>query len=168
MTDHCSTAGTFAIARRAALATLLTVASLAGGTTASAQAKSASKKATAAAAKTSQKPAQKNAGEKRDSMTVTIAPLQRTEVKLEMTKGQKANYSWKADDADVTFNLHGEGPDAPGGKAHSYARGSSRAETGEIVALFDGVHGWSWRNTSDKPVKIMVTAWGQFQTLKQP
>ena len=106
--------------------------------------------------------------EKRDSMTITIAPFQRTEVKLEMTKGQKASYRWKADAADVTFNLHGEGPDAPGGRAYSYARGSSRAETGEIVALFDGDHGWSWRNTSDKPVKIVVTAWGQFQKLKQP
>ena len=83
-------------------------------------------------------------------MTVTIARFQRTEVKLEMTKGQKATYSWRSDSADVSFNLHGEGPAAPGGRASSYARGSSRAETGELVALFDGDHGWSRRNTSER------------------
>ena len=94
---------------------------------------------------------------KRDSMTITLVLLARTEVKLEMTKGQKAEFSWKSEGV-VTYNLHSEGPDAPGGKAHSYMRGESKAETGEIVALFDGVHGWSWRNTSEKPVKVTVAA----------
>lgn len=103
---------------------------------------------------------------KRDSMTITLQPLARTEVKLEMTKGQKAEFSWKSDDV-VTYNLHGEGPNAPGGKAHTYKRGESKAETGEVVALFDGIHGWSWRNTSEKPVTVTVTAWGQFQALKK-
>ena len=104
---------------------------------------------------------------KRDSMTITLEPMARTEVKLEMTKGQRAEYRWRSDGADVIFNLHGEGPNAPGGKAHSYKRGESKAESGEIVALFDGVHGWSWRNTSEKPLKVTVTAWGQFQQLKK-
>ena len=104
---------------------------------------------------------------KRDSMTITLPPLRRTEVKLVMKKGGKAEYSWRADSADVTFNLHGEGPDAPGGKAHTYVRGSSRAEKGEIVAVFDGVHGWSFRNTTERPVRVTVTAWGQFSQLKK-
>ncbi|MEO7362658.1 MAG: hypothetical protein ABI120_20170 [Gemmatimonadaceae bacterium] len=103
---------------------------------------------------------------KRDSMTITLEPLKRIEVKLVMKKGQKAEYTWNSD-AEVTYNLHGEGPDAPGGKAHTYSRGESRAEKGEIVALFDGVHGWSWRNTTEKPVRVTVTAWGQFQELKK-
>ncbi len=104
---------------------------------------------------------------KRDSMTITLQPMARTEVKLEMTKGQRAQFRWKSNGANVIFNLHGEGPNAPGGKAHVYKRGESPTETGEIVAVFDGVHGWSWRNTSDKPVTVSVTAWGQFQKLKQ-
>ena len=104
---------------------------------------------------------------KRDSMTIRLEPLARTEVKLVMKKDQKAEFSWKSDGAAVTYNLHGEGPAAPGGKAHTYKRGESKAETGAIVAVFDGVHGWSWRNTSEKPVKITVTAWGQFSELKK-
>jgi hypothetical protein len=104
---------------------------------------------------------------KRDSMTVTLPPLQRIEVKLVMKKGEKAEYNWQTDGAEVTFNLHAEGPDAPGGKAHTYVRGSSKGEKGEIVAVFDGVHGWSWRNTSDKAVTVKVTASGQFSELKK-
>lgn len=104
---------------------------------------------------------------KRDSMTITLAPLARTEVKLVMKKDQKAEFRWKADGAEVTYNLHGEGPNAPSGKAHTYKRGASKGETGEIVAVFDGVHGWSWRNTSESPVTITVTAWGQFSELKR-
>lgn len=103
---------------------------------------------------------------KRDSMTITLEPLKRIEVKLVMTKGQKAQYIWNSD-AAVTYNMHGEGPNAPGGKAYTYGRGESRSEKGEIVALFDGVHGWSWRNTTEKPVRVTVTAWGQFQELKK-
>ena len=104
---------------------------------------------------------------KRDSMTIALEPLARIEVKLVMKKDQKAEFSWTTDGPVVTYNLHGEGPDAPGGKAHTYMRGESKAEKGEIVALFDGIHGWSWRNTSEKPVKITVTAWGQFSELKK-
>lgn len=159
MSNPRSTVRTFAIARRTAVAALCIVTSLGLASVAGAQARSAAANAGAAPHTAAQ--------EKRDSMTITIAPLKRTEVKLEMKKGQKAKYSWKADGSDVAFNLHGEGPNAPGGKAHSYSRGSSRAETGEIVALFNGEHGWSWRNTSDRPVKITVTATGQFQKLKK-
>lgn len=105
--------------------------------------------------------------QKKDSMKVTLAALQRIEVKLVMKKGEKAQYNWRTDGAEVTYNLHAEGPDAPGGKAHTYQRGSSKAEQGEIVAVFDGVHGWSWRNTTEKPVTVTVTATGQFSELKK-
>ena len=104
---------------------------------------------------------------RRDSMTVSLEPLARIEVKLVMKKGQKAEFSWATDGPEVTFNMHGEGPGSPGGKPHTYKRGESKGEKGEIVALFDGIHGWSWRNTSEKPVKIKVVASGQFSEIKK-
>lgn len=103
---------------------------------------------------------------KRDSMTVTIAPAKRIEVKLVMKKGQKADFEWATNGAEVGFNLHGEVPTDPSVKAHIYKRGSSRAEKGTIEAVFDGVHGWSWRNTGDQPVTVTVKATGQFSALK--
>ena len=103
----------------------------------------------------------------RDSMTVTIAPTKRIEVKLVMKKGQKADFEWKSDGAEVAYNLHAEVPTDPSVKAYSYQRGSSAGEKGSIEAVFDGVHGWSWRNTGEKPVTITVKATGQFSALKK-
>jgi hypothetical protein len=104
---------------------------------------------------------------RRDSMTVTIEPTKRIEVKLDMKKGQKADFEWRTNGAEVTYNLHAEVPSDPSIRAHVYARGASRSETGSVVAVFDGVHGWSWRNTTDRPVTITVKASGQFASLKK-
>lgn len=104
---------------------------------------------------------------RRDSMTVTIEPAKRIEVKLVMKKGQKADFEWTSVGGDVGYNLHGEVPTDPSVKAHIYQRGSSSAEKGSVVAVFDGVHGWSWRNNGEKPVTITVKASGQFAELKK-
>lgn len=104
---------------------------------------------------------------KRDSMTVTIAPAKRIEVKLVMKKGEKANFEWATNGAEVGYNLHGEVPTDPSVKAHIYQRGSSKGEKGSIEAVFDGVHGWSWRNTGEQPVTVTVKASGQFSALKK-
>jgi hypothetical protein len=104
---------------------------------------------------------------KRDSMTVTIAPAKRIEVKLVMKKGEKATFEWSTNGAEVGYNLHGEVPTDPSVKAHIYQRGSSKGEKGSIEAVFDGVHGWSFRNTTEKPVTVTVKASGQFSALKK-
>ncbi len=103
---------------------------------------------------------------KRDSMTVTIAPAKRVEVKLVMKKGEKATFEWATNGAEVGYNLHGEVPTDPSVKAHIYQRGSSKGEKGTIEAVFDGVHGWSWRNNGEQPVTVTVKASGQFSALK--
>ena len=122
--------------------------------------------AVASAAPDRQAPAQAASQVRRDSMKVTIEPTKRIEVKLVMTKGQKADFEWSTDGAEVAFNLHGEVPADPSVKAHVYNRGASKGEKGSVVAVFDGVHGWSWRNTGDKPVTVTVKASGQFSALK--
>ncbi|WP_439642619.1 hypothetical protein [Gemmatimonas sp.] len=104
---------------------------------------------------------------RRDSMTVTIAPAKRIEVKLVMKKGEKATFEWATNGAEVGYNLHGEVPTDPSVKAHIYQRGSSKGEKGSIEAVFDGVHGWSWRNTGEQPVTVTVKANGQFSALKK-
>ncbi len=103
----------------------------------------------------------------RDSMTVTLAPGKGIELKLAMRKGQKATYQWRATSPDVTYNAHGEPPNAAKGFAHSYGRGLSDGEQGDLVAAFDGVHGWFWRNRSAGPVSITLQTRGEYQTLKQ-
>lgn len=104
---------------------------------------------------------------KRDSMLIVLRPTQRLEVKLAMRKDQVASFRWRVDTGTVYYNLHGEGPTAPGDSAHSYGRGTLHAAEGNIVALFDGLHGWFLYNPSDKEVRVFVAVWGQFQELKR-
>jgi hypothetical protein len=103
---------------------------------------------------------------KRDSMTVIIEPAKRVEVKLVMKKGEKADFEWRST-AEVGYNLHGEVPTDPSVKAHVYQRGSSRGEKGNVEAVFDGVHGWSFRNNTEQSVTVTVKASGQFSALKK-
>ncbi len=100
-------------------------------------------------------------------MVVTIEPTKRLEVKLVMKKGQRAEFEWKTDGTTVTYNMHGEVPTDPSVKAFVYQRGASTGEKGTIEAAFDGIHGWSWRNSSEKPVTITVKAVGQFSEMKK-
>lgn len=103
----------------------------------------------------------------RDSLLIVLRPTQRLEVKLAMRKDQRASFSWHTDSGTIYYNLHGEGPTAPGDSAHSYGRGTLRAAEGDIVALFDGVHGWFLYNPSEKEVRVSIKAWGQFQEFKR-
>lgn len=85
----------------------------------------------------------------RDSMTVTLAPNAGVELKLEMRKNQKALYEWRADSADLNFNLHGEPPNPPKGFSHSYGRGASLVGSGVTsVALAAFAYQLSGRNAT--------------------
>lgn len=101
----------------------------------------------------------------RDSITVTLAPNAGVEYKLAMTKGQQAMYAWSADSAEVSYNAHGEPPNPPKGFAHSYGRGLSKGMQGDLVAAFDGIHGWYWRNRSEVTVRVTLKARGEYQEL---
>lgn len=100
-----------------------------------------------------------------DSLTVTLEPGSNIEVKLAMTKGQRAEYSWSADSGVVYYDLHGHTLKIPRTAPHRYGEGTLRAAQGEIVAEFDGVHGWYWENRTEKTTTIFIRAWGQFKAL---
>lgn len=108
-----------------------------------------------------------NAPVHRDSITVTIAPQEGIEVKLAMTKDQLASYSWSADSGAILFDLHGEGPASAGRPSQSYGQGVLRRADGDIVAAFDGNHGWFWRNPTSHKITVTVKAWGDFAELKK-
>lgn len=104
---------------------------------------------------------------RQDSLSIALPPAGSTEVKLSMRKGQKATYDWRADTVEVFYNMHGEPPEPPPGFNFSYGKGSSRGERGELVAEFDGIHGWFWRNRSDQTVTITLHTAGAYQALRR-
>ena len=103
----------------------------------------------------------------RDSTTITLAPSQGIELKLEMQQGDTAFYEWRSDGEEVYFHRHGEPPNAPKGfPAHSYEKGTAQSDRGSIVAVYDGVHGWFWRNWSTHDVRVTLKTRGTYRVLK--
>jgi hypothetical protein len=104
----------------------------------------------------------------RDSMAITLKPTEGIEVKMTMRTGERARYAWTTDGGEVYFNMHGEPPDPPKDfAAHRYGKGTSAGESGELVAAFDGVHGWFWRNRTDVPVTITLRTGGEYLVLSE-
>ena len=101
---------------------------------------------------------------KSQEISVTLKPGEGTEVKMDMKKGAKATYSWKVEGGTVNHDTHGDGP---GSSEISYSKGRSVAgDKGELVAAFDGNHGWFWRNRGSAPVTVKLSASGDFGSLK--
>jgi hypothetical protein len=100
-----------------------------------------------------------------DETSVTLAPGEATEVKMEMRKGAKTTYSWKTEGGVVNHDTHGEPTDAPN-KTHSYSKGRGVAsDQGVLQAAFDGSHGWFWRNRTDGNVTVTLNTSGDYANL---
>lgn len=105
---------------------------------------------------------------KSDVTEVVLRPNQSGEIKLVMGKGARVRYSWTTDRGAVNFETHGDTVGAPPGVFHSYSKGrDARSHEGELVAVFDGNHGWFWRNRSGEVVTIMLRTDGAYRELKR-
>ncbi len=58
--------------------------------------------------------------------------------------------------------------DGAGISYHGYGKGTNTPrQEGELVAAFDGSHGWFWRNRTDRDVKITLRTSGEYTEVKQ-
>ena len=106
-----------------------------------------------------------NAATKTDEKTVTLKPGEGTEIKLDMSKGARVKYEWTTSGGAVNHDTHGEGAN----KAFiSYKKGTGvTGDAGELVADFDGSHGWFWRNRTAGDVNVTLKTNGEYQSIKQ-
>ncbi|BCR23445.1 MULTISPECIES: transmembrane anchor protein [Pseudomonadaceae] len=113
-------------------------------------------------------PAPKATAGQRHELSITLAPNQGAEVKLEMKEGAKVNYVWSTSGGFVNYDTHGDPYNAPRGFYHGYGKGRSTPEDqGTLEAAFDGKHGWFWRNRSNKPVTVTLKTEGDYLTIKR-
>ena len=96
--------------------------------------------------------------------SVQLAPGEGMEVKLEMHKGDVVEFDWTANGAVVNFNHHGEADN----ESVVYEKGRAVADKkGQFQALFDGEHGWWWRNRTGKNVTIVLRTSVKYGDIKQ-
>lgn len=99
---------------------------------------------------------------------IALNPGQGREIKLTMKKGARVNYRWSTDRGVVNYDTHGDPIPMPRGFYHGYGKGQGKAsDTGVLVAAFDGIHGWFWRNRGSEPLTVTLRVNGDYQELKE-
>jgi len=121
-----------------------------------------------AAAPTPAQPEPPKVATQQHEVNLTLKPNQATEIKLEMKQGAKANFHWTANGGRLNYDTHGDPYKAPKGFYHGYGKGKNAPELqGELVAAFDGKHGWFWRNRTNETVKLTLRTDGEYITIEQ-
>ena len=101
----------------------------------------------------------------RDEVSYTLAPTQGIEIKLVMSEGARAEFEWTANGAVLNYDTHGDG----GGQSVTYEQGRGVPDqSGDLVAAFDGNHGWFWRNRTDAPVTFTLRTRGDYDRMIAP
>lgn len=104
-------------------------------------------------------------GARRDEMSVTLAIGEAAEIKVKADKGARIGFDWSVSGGHVKYDTHA---DTPGISYHGYGKGKeSTGERGELVAAFDGSHGWFWRNRSGGPVTLVVRTNGAYSDIRR-
>ena len=103
--------------------------------------------------------------ERTDTTTIRVPPTGSVEVKLAMSKGAKANFEWTAEGGTVSFETH---VDKRRGGYHSYGKGENQSsDKGRIVAVFNGYHGWYFKNDGPSEVVITLQTSGDYREVKR-
>jgi hypothetical protein len=105
-----------------------------------------------------------------DTVTVTLPPRGKTEVKAVMKVNKVLLYTWKTDKGVAYVDFHGHSPDWKDKKAfvrYLEAKQGAAADSGSLVAPFSGEHGWYWENRQDHPVTITLTVTGYHDAVKK-
>jgi hypothetical protein len=100
----------------------------------------------------------------RDETRITLKPGEGIEIKLSMNKDAKALFAWAVQGGVVNFDTHGDAL----GRSISYEKGRGVAsDEGELVAAFDGKHGWFWRNRGDAAVTLLLQTSGDYEKIER-
>jgi len=92
------------------------------------------------------------------------------EFKVRLPKGGTLLYSWQAEGLtvpeDLMFDFHGHtvAAEAKGAvQVAEYEKGSGGGANGSLSAPVDGIHGWYFRNRSDRPIKVRLRLSGFYE-----
>lgn len=97
-----------------------------------------------------------------DIIEVVVPAGRGVEYKFAMTQFKKMEYQWQTDGTELFFDLHGEPEGDTTGYYESYAIATLTEMKGSFTTPFTGIHGWYWKNTSDKPITVKLNVSGEY------
>lgn len=100
-----------------------------------------------------------------DSIRIIIPARGEKEYKLHFAKGATLAYTWKTNGADLFFDFHGEPTGDKTGYFKSFEKGTDSQASGTLTTVFDGTHGWYWKNNTSSPVTITLKVKGEYTRL---
>lgn len=105
---------------------------------------------------------------RRDTLSVVLPPGEGAEIKAILSAGDALVFHWKAS-ADVAVDMHGERTDAAKDEYTSYSIDRAKSEaSGQLIAPFNGRHGWYWLNRGSEAVTVQVDVAGFHENLFRP
>ena len=114
---------------------------------------------------TSLKPKVINKVDWQDTITVTIPARGDKEYKLLFPKGSTFEYSWQTNGTNLFYDFHGEPKGDKTGHFKSFEKNTKSKSNGSLTTLFEGTHGWYWKNNSSSAVDVVLKIKGDYQRL---
>ena len=106
-----------------------------------------------------------------DSFEIRLDEFEQVEYKARMQQGDVIVYSWSVDQGIVYTDFHadpGEGAEGyPDQYFIRYRESESNADSGSLVAPFDGNHGWYWLNIEEHPITITLQVAGYYDSIDE-
>lgn len=99
-----------------------------------------------------------------DSREFTVGAYGTLEFKYQLDRGAAMLYEWKATES-VSFDFHTEregNPDA----SDTFEKGDASEKRGAYIAPYAGIHGWYWKNNTERDVTITLTSTGFYSSAK--
>jgi hypothetical protein len=94
---------------------------------------------------------------------IRIAPRDSSDGLLLMKRGAAVSYTWSTDGSAVSALMFGDSLNAPPRARHRYRKdGVQTSGSGELVAAFDGFHGWRWYNPGNTLVTVRLRTTGRY------
>jgi len=101
----------------------------------------------------------------KDTIRITLPARGEKEYKFYLSKDATFEYAWTTEGAELFFDFHGEPAGDTSGYFKSFIKSTERQSTGSLTAIFDGTHGWYWKNNTASAVTITLNVKGDYQRL---
>lgn len=101
----------------------------------------------------------------KDVIRITIPARGDKEYKFFLKKDAKLEYSWDTKGIELFYDLHADPAGDNSGYFKSFKKNTESLSSGTIIAVFDGSHGWYWKNSNSTDATIILKVKGNYERM---